>query len=283
MSTSEDTRSDNIPSNDPPPYTPTSTGFPPEYFMIRNIATGKLMDVERDEKYDGTEIILFPETETSRVLGFRNAVSDNQVFFVDYLGTLCSKSSGHGLDVDDNGRVVLRHRRPVTNPFPNRASHPLPQFYYSPRTGQISVQFTFDPAYPGPGQSRRASWRNRTYLLTSVPSRKPRGIIDDANDFIYGAASAIASPFATVFGGGSTSAPITTEDTAEFDLTENELSEVDRGEEEGDDDDPDPIRQLRVISLAEGSSQQNIGPKTRARRQWEVIPLLRSKAMTGAL
>jgi len=106
--------------------------------------------------------------------------------------------------------------------------------------------------------------------------------MDDASDFLQGAAAAISTPFASVLGMSGTPAPQTTvDDTGDIDLREDELSEVDRGEEELDDH-PDPIRRVRVISLPYGAPQ-NVGPNTKARRQWEVIPLLKSKAMTGAM
>jgi hypothetical protein len=171
-------------------------------------------------------------------------------------------------------------------PFPNRLSHPFPQFNYSPTTGQISVTFAYDPAYPGPNRASTASWRNRTYLLTSVPARKPRGLLDDASDFLQGAASAISSPFAMALGmrspDPSASASAAEVQRGEFDLREDELSEIDRAEEDGIDDSPDPLRRVMVISLASGVSQ-DIGPRTRDRRRWEVIPLLKAKAMTGTI
>jgi DDB1- and CUL4-associated factor 11 len=60
---------------DPEPKTPTgplpshmeSTGFPPGYFVIRSVATGKLLDVRGGQTADGTEIILFPGTDNSLV------------------------------------------------------------------------------------------------------------------------------------------------------------------------------------------------------------------------
>jgi WD repeat-containing protein 23 len=42
-------------------------GFPPGYFIIRSVATGRFLDVTEDEIEDGTEIILWPEKETSLV------------------------------------------------------------------------------------------------------------------------------------------------------------------------------------------------------------------------
>jgi hypothetical protein len=171
-------------------------------------------------------------------------------------------------------------------PFPNSLSHPHPQFHYLPTSGQISVSFSYEPAYPGQGASA-GSWRDRTYLLTSVPARKPRGLMDDASDFFQGAASAISSPFAMAFGmpnqpDPSASASVAEVQKGEFDLREDELSEVDRAEEDGIDDSPDPLRRVRVISLASGVTL-NVGPMTRERRRWEVIPLLKTKAMTGTI
>ncbi|KAF8528092.1 hypothetical protein BU17DRAFT_38639 [Hysterangium stoloniferum] len=282
--------------SEPPPYSPSPTGFPPGYFLIKNLGTGKLLDIERNEHQDGeyTEAILYPETENSHVLALITMYIDLylQIFFTDYLGNLCSKASGHGLDVnrmstpfDTEGKVVIRHRRPVTTPFPNQQSHPLPQFHYSPRTCHITIQFAHDPTYPGFNQASASTWRDKTYFLTSIPLRKPRGLLDDAADFIQGAASVIANPFASVFGAdfpGTSSTSAAEVRRGEFDLREDELLEVDRADEDGVDDSPDPVRRVRVISLLDGAGT-SAGALARERRRWEVIPLLRVKAMTGAI
>lgn len=42
-------------------------GFPPGYFIVRSVATDRLLDVTEDEIEDSTEIILWPEKETSLV------------------------------------------------------------------------------------------------------------------------------------------------------------------------------------------------------------------------
>lgn len=149
----------------------------------------------------------------------------------------------------------------------------------------ISVFFAYDPGYPGPNRASATSWRSRSYLLTSVPVRRPRGLFDDASDFLQGAASAISSPFAMALGmqnAPSASASAADVQKGEFDLREDELSEVDRAEEDGIDDSPDPVRRVRVISLASGVGD-DVGPRARERRRWEIIPLLRSKAMTGTI
>ena len=44
-----------------------NTGFPPGYFIIRSVASDRLLDVTMDETEDGTEICLWPEKEKSLV------------------------------------------------------------------------------------------------------------------------------------------------------------------------------------------------------------------------
>lgn len=72
---------------DPPPYTPsifsaaaeTNYGFPPGYFVIRSLATGKLLDVEQDDVEDSAEIILWPEKESSLVDGGSQILHESNV------------------------------------------------------------------------------------------------------------------------------------------------------------------------------------------------------------
>ncbi len=40
------------------------SGFPAGYFVIRSVATNRLLDVTMDEIEDGTEIGLWPEKES---------------------------------------------------------------------------------------------------------------------------------------------------------------------------------------------------------------------------
>ena len=44
-------------------------GYPAGYFVIKNLANDRLLDVESDMVEDGTPLILWPETETSLVEG----------------------------------------------------------------------------------------------------------------------------------------------------------------------------------------------------------------------
>ncbi|TFY75821.1 hypothetical protein EWM64_g8192 [Hericium alpestre] len=86
-----------------PPPAPTihdNFGFPAGYFVIRSLANGRLLDVSQDSTDDGAEIILWPEKDTSLVESFRTPESNNQVFFIDVSGALCSRDAGHAIDIE---------------------------------------------------------------------------------------------------------------------------------------------------------------------------------------
>lgn len=255
-------------------------GFPAGYFIIRNVATGRLLDVESDLIEDGTPLILWPETETSLVEGMRNPESNNQVFFIDTSGALCSRSSGHAIDVE-NDRLVLRHRRPVSHPFPNAYSHPLPRFTYDAATQLITVNFAFDPSYPmsGTREAALSTWKDKTYLLTSIPLRKPRTLIDNASAIL---SSAVSAPF-SLFGYASPASPRPDQvfDSGDIDLREDEILEQERSEEGEVDDSPEKWRQVRVIGIAK-EDEHVVGERAKARRQWQVVPLRAHKSRTGA-
>ncbi|KAI0698404.1 WD40 repeat-like protein, partial [Cerioporus squamosus] len=253
-------------------------GFPQGYFMLRSIGTGRVLDVCQGLKEDGTAIILWPATESSLVESMRRPDCNNQVFFIDTAGALCSRSAGHAIDVEAEN-LVVRHRRPVTLPFPNAYSHPLPRFAYNAATKEVIVTFASDPSYPAEPESGResvpAAWREKTYYLSSVPARKPPTLIDNASALLT---SAMSGPFA-LFGGKTNTTPDMVFD-GEIDLAEGELAEQDRNEAEEVDDSPDPLRSVKVVALmpeeVSGSSDT-----ARLRRQWEIMPLRNTKHRTG--
>ncbi|KAI1788787.1 WD40 repeat-like protein [Ganoderma leucocontextum] len=253
-------------------------GFPQGYFMLRSLATDRVLDVAQGLLEDGTCVILWPMTETSLVESMRKLDSNNQVFFIDTSGALCSRSSGHAIDVQDEG-LVLRHRKPVTYPFPNAESHPLPRFAYHPSTRELTVTFAYDPSYPA---SRRESasgvWKTKTYYLSAVPVRKPPTLIDNASALLT----------AAVAGGMSLFGPTTTNATpdevfdGQIDLNESDLAEQDRNEAEEIDDSPDWLRPVKAIGL---TTEEAIGVSDEAklRRQWEILPLRHIRRLTGGI
>ncbi|KAF8921877.1 hypothetical protein CPB85DRAFT_1209376 [Mucidula mucida] len=257
-----------------------TNGFPEGYFIIRSVASNRLLDVALDSIEDGSEVILFPESETSLVESRRNPNSNNQVFFIDTSGALCSRSSGHALDIEDD-RLVLRHRRPVSLPFPNSYSHPLPKFSYNKETAELHVEFSCDPTYPPRASVRSSgSWKAKAYLLASIPVRRPRTILDDATQLI---SSTLAAPFS--FFSGTTSPNSTPEDVSQngVDLKEEEVLEEDRGEEAEVDDSPEMSRPVRMLTIANSAmDDHHLVENARNRRRWQIVPLRTVSARTAA-
>jgi len=271
--------------------------------------------------------------------------------------------------------LVLRHRRPITHPYPNKYSHDLPRFSYDPVSGNISVVFTSDPSYPDPrskvreppsppevhdheesrshlaatfqitngssssielsvperettkatsdstpfhGQARverpmtlqppptsrrrvTESWKHRVYLLTALPSRKPKTLLDDAAAFFSNTASILTTPLSinsfpfpfsssasasssgsgaghTRSAGGGSDVVRQHIETGDYDLRESEIVEEERAEAEEVDDDPDPARRVKVYGfrprdLAEGGGN----PRARERRRWEIVPIRKER------
>jgi hypothetical protein len=49
-------------------------GFPLGYFVIRSVATNRLLDVNHDDMRDGAHLILWPEKESSLVQGLLQSI-----------------------------------------------------------------------------------------------------------------------------------------------------------------------------------------------------------------
>lgn len=193
-------------------------------------------------------------------------------------------------------RLVLRHRRPVTNPYPNRFSHSLPIFTFLPKTHQITVTFAVDPIFhasddalkaagarpvtPTRGTAPRSapttpthttfSTPGSTYVLASIPKRAPPSLLTSFSSFISENTTALLghAPKSTpeaVFNG-------------HIDLREDEVLEEERGEAAEVDDSPDHKREVRVVREHEGATGSAV-----SRRQWEVLTLRENRALTGAM
>lgn len=184
------------------------------------------------------------------------------LYFIIHLGTL-------------DGRLVLRHRRPLTQPYPNSYSHPLPRFLYQGDTGHLTVNFENDPEF-----ASGTTWRAKTFYVTALPRHRPRTLLDNATDVL---ASAFRTPL-SFFGGP----PIPAHDTTAagmdetFNLRQEEVEEQDRGEDAEDDDDPARDRAVRVIGLTP-EEHRELGDKAWARRQWTVLPLRTAAARYSTL
>lgn len=174
---------------------------------------------------------------------------------------------------------MVRHRRPVFHPFPNAYSHPLPRFSYDRQTQNITVTFAADPAYPSdPRAMATSAWKEKVFLLTSIPARKPRTIADDASALLN---TALATPMAFFgsFGKPSSATPEDVFSSGDIDLREDEILEQDRSEEGEVDDSPDKLRRVRIVALTK-EELHAASSKARFRQRWKVIPLLASKSRT---
>ncbi|KAH8099280.1 WD40 repeat-like protein [Cristinia sonorae] len=272
-----------LPASDTPEIPPVEAdlstyGFPQGYFVVHNRASDRLLDVEADMIEDGTQLILWPEKEHSLVEDLRGPESNNQVFFIDTSGALCSRSSGHAIDVEKES-LVLRHRRPVSHPFPNAYSHPLPRFSYDRTSGRITVTFAADPTYPASGDIHALleTWKEKTYVLAQIPMRKPRTIIDDASELLT---SALNKPL-HFFGAHklSSATPDAVFTAGDIDLKEDEILELERSEEGEVDNAPELRRYVRVLALSK-EEERALGEKAKNRLRWDVIPLRSTKQRT---
>lgn len=210
--------------------------------------------------------------------------------------------------------MVLRHRRPIAANFPSPTSHPLPTFSYDPVTGHITVAFETDPAYPPPlppkddfemvaspsndGLDSRTgpakAWKQKTYLLTSIPQQKPRTLVDDAAEFFTSSAALIASPFTSMglpftsteqqseLNKGEEDARVLDERVSlehvaagQFDLLDEEVLEEERSEETEVDDDPDRMRRVRVVGYRKPGESPNA--RARDRKRWEILPIRKER------
>lgn len=137
------------------------------------------------------------------------------------------------------------------------------------------MTFASDPTYPSSNGSASGAWKNKTYVLSSIPMRKPRTFVDDASQFLT---VGVTSAF-TFLSGGPTSPKATPDEVfnGDIDLNEDDVLEQDRGEEGEVDDSPEWIRRIRVLDLSEFDIETS-GQKARARRFFEVIPLRKSIA-----
>ncbi|KAG9007291.1 hypothetical protein FRB94_014506 [Tulasnella sp. JGI-2019a] len=252
------------------------SGFPGGYFLIKSVATGKVLDVARGESVDGTDLILYDNKERSLVEGMRAPETDNQVFFLDVEGHLCSLVNGLPIDVEGN-KLVVRHHRPVTLPFPNEFSHPLPRFSYDAWNRAIRVKYMHDPSYPVPSTHPSNQWKERDYVMASVPLRALRTVSQAAAEIFGTASSFFTTGSLGRLAGTAAAAQVRSGD---FDLREDEVIEEERAPEDEIDDSPLPHRNVRILNLPVGWVEKEGNTDAGHRRKWEVISLLPNRITT---
>ena len=217
------------------------------------------------------------------------------MFFIDSTGALCSRASGHSVDLDGEpsthtpcnravrldhtlGEVlVLRHRRPISYPFPNGFSHPLPQFSYDKETKQISITFSYPPGFA----TSPENWSENTYLLASKPRVRPRSVIEHATTFF---STAVTSSISLLNSGIGHNKPTPDQvfDNGDIDLRDDEILDLDRSEEGEVDDSPDLLRLVGVVTVSPTDYDKTVAPYKALRRKWELLPLRAARAQYHA-
>jgi len=212
------------------------------------------------------------------------------VFFIDSTGALCSRASGHSVDldgkpppthfvikqfnvnVDPGDALVLRHRRPISYPFPNEFSHPLPQFSYDKKTQQISITFSYPPSFTNSPEK----WAENTYLLASKPRVRPKSVIEHATSFFSTAVTSSKSLLSGI--GHNTPTPDQVFGGGDIDLRDDEILDLDRSEEGEVDDSPDLLRFVGVVTISPTDYDKTVEPYKALRRRWEILPLRAARA-----
>ena len=132
-------------------------------------------------------------------------------------------------------------------------------------TGRITVDFECDPAFAG-----GTAWRAKTFYVTAIPRRRRRTILDGASDAL---ASAFRNP-RFLFAGTQVITPDPTAAGTDemFNQREDEMEELERGDETEVDDDPARDRAVRVVGRTP-EEHHELGEKAWERRRWEAVPL----------
>ena len=156
-------------------------GFPAGCFVIRSLSSGRMLDVCSDSVRDGAPVILWPEKDSSLVegksllaydtlhtrltgrIGLRRPEALSQVsirvfscvrrsrspkvFFIDTNGALCSRASGHALDIESQSFPSLPFSSRHSSRYDCRRT-PCPQASPPPDTPLPKCIFTSASTVP---------------------------------------------------------------------------------------------------------------------------------------
>jgi hypothetical protein len=172
---------------------------------------------------------------------------------------------------------------------------PVDRVYYSMDDSMPLPSPDFVHVDQSPPYSVSANKQSR-FVLASIPKRKPPSFVDNAGRFLQSnlvapLQSNLVNPISSVLPKlplsplSSHSLPaIQARPDQVFDgqieLGDDDTLESERGEEGEVDDSVDRNRRLRLVEVRQG---QPTSEQALRRRQWEIIPLRRSKAHTGRI
>ncbi|OAV93532.1 hypothetical protein PTTG_00851 [Puccinia triticina 1-1 BBBD Race 1] len=256
----------------------TSYRFPSGLFVLRNRSSLKVLDVSGAGTQVGTPVIAYSPKRPTLLHGDLFHKENNQLFFVDWHGCLCSASSGLRVDVGEDYRLVLSKPQPILS-RPTRESHPPAQFRYDPMTRTIEVKFMHDPTY---SNATMEEINSVDYLLEVQPvsfgsSRKSYSStpfpLEKLSEWF---------PFATKSTTSTSNNQACSSSSPVVGRIPTDRSSLDIAEEEEDsdlDNSPDPARAVRVVSVAPGWREKfpsSGTPEARrwAKRQWDIASIL---------
>ena len=122
------------------------------------------------------------------------------------------------------------------------------------------------------------AWKEREYILTSVPQARPKSFLENTSNFFASAVSKI--PLGPAFGAPAVASSSAHINTGEFDLRQEEIMEEERAAEEEADDSPEPAREVKMLNLPLGSLEKEKNTMAAERRKWDVIPVLANRNVT---
>ncbi|GAA5854610.1 hypothetical protein JCM8547_004907 [Rhodosporidiobolus lusitaniae] len=143
-------------------------GLPSGFFLLRNRAQGKALDLLGHKTHEGAQIGVHPIKQPQlQGLSLQNN-KNNQLFFLDWDGHLVAAAASRPLDVDD-AQLSLAYPHPVMT-IPSSLSHPLPRFRLDPSTSTLHVLFSADPLHRG--LNAPPEWRDDDYVVEAIPRRR---------------------------------------------------------------------------------------------------------------
>ncbi|BGP07157.1 hypothetical protein JCM10049v2_002987 [Rhodotorula toruloides] len=125
--------------------------LPRGFFLIRNSAQGKTLDLLGHKQHEGAELGLHPIKQPQLQGLSLQHKQNNQIWFLDWDGHLVSAAASRAIEVEDC-RLTLAHPHPITT-YPSSLSHPVPRFRLDPVTSTLHVLFGYDPSFLGPDDS----------------------------------------------------------------------------------------------------------------------------------
>lgn len=171
-------------------------GLPTGFFLLRNAAQGKTLDLLSHRQDEGAELGLHPIKQPLLQGVSLQHKGNNQLFCLSWDGHLIAGASSRAVDVEGQSihfrtsprsscdlqschvpsadwQLVQAFPHPIMS-LPSRLSHPPARFRLDPTTSILHVLFDTDPHYSGPNGSDE--WRSYDYIVEAVPrKRKPAG------------------------------------------------------------------------------------------------------------